>query len=252
MAEFSDYQMNWDAKIGVINISATVHLERDWHIVLPDSISFHTARITIGDKGTGVSEKDIVDMLDSGQPEEAAVKLAASEVDVIAFGCTAGSFLKGIGWDKTLAQKLEDACGGIPVVTTSTGLLSALETLNCKTITVASPYLEEVNIKEKAFLEGNGIQVLNIKGKQCADDHAIGAVTSEDFINLHLEMDSEKSDCAFITCTNSTSIEAIPYLEKKLGKPVLSSNQVTLWAALKKIGYKKPLKGWGILLEKYL
>ena len=252
MTEFSAYQIDWDVKIGVINIAATVHLERDWHIVLPKSVSFHTARVSIGENGDGVSEKDIVDMLDSGQPEDAARQLATSDVDVIAFGCTAGSFLKGIGWDKALAGKLEDASGGIPAVTTSTGLLKALKALNCKTITVASPYLEEVNIQEKAFLEGNGIKVLNIKGRYCVDDHEIAAVTSKEFIDLHLEMDSKEPDCAFITCTNSTSIEAIPYLEDKLGKPVLSSNQVTLWAALKKIGYKKPLKGWGILLEKYL
>ena len=241
---------NWEAKVGAIYIASSLTMEREWHIALSDSVSFHVARISLKDDNS--TEQGLIDMLESGQVEEAATKLASAEVDVIAFGCTAGSFIKGIEWDRMLAQKITEASGGIPSTTTSSGLLEALKELKCKTITVASPYLEELNLKEKMFLEGNGIKVINIRGKECLKDQDIAKITAEEYIELHMEMDSEASDCTFITCTNSNTIEAIPYLEEKLKKPALSSNQVTLWSALKKIGYKGSIKGYGTLLEKYL
>jgi maleate isomerase len=37
-------------------------------------------------------------------------------------------------------------------------------------------------------------------------------------------------------------------LEKELGKPVLSTSQVTLWHALKLAGYRHGVKGFGGLL----
>ncbi|SHJ25837.1 maleate isomerase [Dethiosulfatibacter aminovorans DSM 17477] len=240
----------WNARIGAIYISSSLTMEREWHMALPDDVSFHIARISLDDDNS--TEQGLIDMLESGQVEEAARKLASAEVDVIAFGCTAGSFIKGIKWDKDLAKKISDAAGGIPATTTSSGLLDAINTLGCKTITVASPYIDELNVKEKAFLEGNGIEVVNIRGKECLKDQDIAKVTAEEFVELHLEMDTPESDCAFITCTNSNSIEAINYLEDKLKKPVMSSNQVTLWSCLKKAGYKKSIPGYGMLLEKYL
>ncbi|WP_432666347.1 Asp/Glu racemase [Wukongibacter baidiensis] len=240
----------WDARIGAIYISSSLTMEREWHIALPDSVSFHIARISLD--GCDATEQGLIDMLESGQVEEAARKLASAGVDVIAFGCTAGSFIKGIEWDRKLSKRIEEVSGGIPATTTSTGLIEALRALDCKNVALATPYLEEINVKERAFLEGNGFNVVDLKGCHCLKDQDIARVTPQQFIDLHKEMDVEESDCGFISCTNSRSIEAISVLEKELGKPFLSSNQVTLWSALKTIGYKGSIKGYGVLMESYL
>ncbi|MDX1747133.1 MAG: hypothetical protein R3324_14445 [Halobacteriales archaeon] len=39
-----------------------------------------------------------------------------------------------------------------------------------------------------------------------------------------------------MSCTNFRTLEAIPLLERDLGKPVVSSNSATLWAALNLLG----------------
>jgi len=43
-------------------------------------------------------------------------------------------------------------------------------------------------------------------------------------------------------------IEAIDELERQLGKPVINSNQATLWACLKKLGIRHTDKRLGRLL----
>ena len=47
-----------------------------------------------------------------------------------------------------------------------------------------------------------------------------------------------EADGYFLSCTNTRMIETIPDLERDLGKPVINSNQATIWACLKKLGIK--------------
>jgi len=241
----------WDAKIGLIYVASSLTMEREWHMALPGSVSFHTARISFA--GCRSTECAINEAVSSGQIEEAAQKLGSCEVDVIAFGCTAGTFLRGISFDRELAERISAASGGIPTVTTSGSILTALDALKCRKVNVATPYVEELNVKERAFLEENGAEVLNLRGFQVVADQDIARVQPAQFIEQLIAFDNQDpADCLFISCTNSRSIESIHILESKLQKPVISSNQVALYGALKRIGYHKPIKGYGTLLEKYL
>ncbi len=241
-----------EKRIGVIYIASSLSLEREWPLVLPKEVSFHVTRITLED--ADATNEKLIEMLESGQVERAARQLASAEVDVIAFACTAGSFIKGAFWDRELANRITAAADGIPTTTTSGALLEALSTLKCKKINLATPYLDEINLLEKAFLENNGFEVKGLVGEQCLKDQDIYRVTPERFIEMHTEMFEEHPDvdACFISCTNSRTMEAIRVLEDELGIPVLSSNQVTLWSALKKAGFKGSIKGYGSLLERYL
>jgi len=40
----------------------------------------------------------------------------------------------------------------------------------------------------------------------------------------------------------------IDRLEQELGKPVITSNQATLWACLRAIKFNTPVSGYGVLL----
>ena len=150
-------------------------------------------------------------------------------------------------------QRISKAAGGVPTVTTSGSILTAMNALGCRSVNVATPYVEELNVKERAFLEENGIKVHNLQGFDVVGDQDIARVQPAQFAERLIAFDtSDPADGLFISCTNSRSIEAIQVLEKRLHKPVLSSNQVALYGALRAIGYKKPIHGYGILLEQYL
>ena len=44
-----------------------------------------------------------------------------------------------------------------------------------------------------------------------------------------------RADGYFLSCTNTTQIEAIETIERETGKPAINSNQATLWAAIRRM-----------------
>jgi maleate cis-trans isomerase len=64
---------------------------------------------------------------------------------------------------------------------------------------------------------------------------------------LAREADTDDADGMFISCTGLHVLDIIEMLEKDLGKAVITSNQVTLWSALKKLGVHEKIEGLGKL-----
>ncbi len=55
------------------------------------------------------------------------------------------------------------------------------------------------------------------------------------WVETTLDNARDEADGYFLSCTNTTQIEAIEELEAALGKPVVSSNQAVLWGAIKRL-----------------
>jgi maleate isomerase len=60
-----------------------------------------------------------------------------------------------------------------------------------------------------------------------------------------------EADAVILACGNWSTFSIIDQLERDLGKPVLTTNQVSLWHALK-IMDRKALGGLGVLLREQL
>jgi maleate isomerase len=58
-----------------------------------------------------------------------------------------------------------------------------------------------------------------------------------------------EADALLCSCTAWRSLEAVAELERCTGKPVISSNQASLWAAYRAIGLTPKITGFGRLLE---
>jgi maleate isomerase len=61
-------------------------------------------------------------------------------------------------------------------------------------------------------------------------------------------VDTPDADAMFISCTNLPTYDIIEPLEQALGKPVLTANQVTMWAALRLMGLQGIGTGQRLLL----
>ena len=55
--------------------------------------------------------------------------------------------------------------------------------------------------------------------------------------------DDPRSEAIFVSCTNLPTYDVIAPLEQELGKPVLTANQLTIWACLGRM--KLPMTGPG-------
>jgi maleate isomerase len=175
--------------------------------------------------------------------------LMSVEPGVIAYGCTAGSFLKGAADDQAMCARLINLTG-VPFLTTSSAVTEALRHLRVRRIAMATPYLDSVNEHEKRYLgESAGVEVVSMKGLNIVGNLPKGRLGPEVAAALVREVDHPEAEAIFISCTNFRTMEVLAPLEAELGKPVFSSNQATLWGAMRAANYHAHIRGYGLLLE---
>ena len=64
---------------------------------------------------------------------------------------------------------------------------------------------------------------------------------------LAKEIFTEDADAIFISCTGISVLDIIEPLEKDLKRPVITSIQVSMWAALRKLNVNEKIEGRGKL-----
>jgi len=232
----------WRARIGILVVASDVTCESELYRVIPDGVSIHTSRMRF----PGAVNAETCAQL-ALEAESAAELLVPACVNTIAFCCTSGSFIRGAGWDREIIEKIEKRFPDINVTTTSSAVLAAFQRLNVKKIAVATPYITEVNKALKTFFEGMAISVLNIEGLEIEGDQDVNNLSPETAYRLARKVDIPEADAVFISCTSVRTIEVIAALEKDLGKPVISSNQATIWHALRKARIPESIEGYGRL-----
>jgi maleate cis-trans isomerase len=179
--------------------------------------------------------------------ERAADELSSAHVDVIAFACTASSFVEGVEGEIELRDRMERA-GQTKAVTTSGSVAAALRMLGIRRVVVATPYLDQLNVLEKGFLEDEGVEILLISGMGIVDAFSIGKVTPQETYEFARRVWRDDADGMFISCTNLRTIDVLARLEDELGKPVVSSNSATCWGCLRALGCQETIEGYGRLL----
>ncbi len=146
---------------------------------------------------------------------------------------------------------MEDVTG-VPATTTTTAVLRALECLNVSRIAMATPYLDDVSQLEVDFFHKLGIEVTNWKGGGIVETADIQECSPDISYQRAKEVDNDRAEAIFISCTGFRSIENIAKLENELGKPVISANQATFADSLRILGINDVKEGYGSLFGEYL
>jgi maleate isomerase len=235
----------WRGRIGLMIPSSNTTMEPEFYRLAPEGVSIHTARMHLVE----ATPEELMEM--ERYSEEAARELMDAGINILVYGCTTGSLIGGLGFDLKLISKLE-SLSGLPVVATARAVIEALERLKVSNIVVATPYIDSLNIKEREFLEGNGFKVLKIRGLNIRRNLDIGRQDPTVAYRLVKEVFIQEAEAVFISCTNFRTIEVIDILERELKRPVVTSNQATMWATLKKLGISESIDGYGKLLKEYL
>jgi maleate cis-trans isomerase len=229
-------------RIGLMVPSSNTTVEPEFYRVLPRGVTLHTARLYL----TRIAPEAILQMVQDMETQ--AKLLASADVDVIVLGATAPSFLKGLGYDRELIGKIE-AVTGRRATTTSTALIEALRHVGARRIVLGSAYDEKVNGIAKAFLEASGMEVLATEGLALVDNLIVGRLSPDTAYDLAMKVNRPEADAIALSCTNWQTMDAIDRIERDTGKPVVSTTQATIWAALRAIGHTEPIEGYGRLLR---
>jgi maleate isomerase len=240
-----DGDFGWKARLGFVHPSRGWTPEHEWPRMLPRGVSYLVARMPL--KATTPEE-----LMKMGEYAiEGAMLLASANVDLICYGCTAETILQGIDYDKKLTDDLQKATG-IPAKTMAGGVVEALREFGARKLAVVTPYVEEINRREKVFLESIGFEVVYESGLGISDTVEIAKISPGTVYRLGREAVSKapEADIVFFSCGNLRTIEILSAIEKDTGKPAISSNQALLWASLRAVGVNDPIYGFGSLLER--
>lgn len=220
----------WRARVGLIIPSSNTTNEPEFAGVLPEGVSLHTARMYLTE-----NEPDELETM-TADVERCGELLATANVDVLAYGCTTGSLVKGSGYDEEIERRLEETTG-IVSVATAASIKRAFDALGVDRIAIATPYEQELDERERRFLEDAGYDVAEIRGLGIRMNTEVGAqplMRSYRQASDLIKRLSDAVDAIFISCTNYRTFETIPLLEEDTGVPVVTSNQATLWDALRR------------------
>lgn len=238
------------ARIGLIVPSSNTVCEPEMARLCPEGVATYSTRVLFEPTLDGLRKM-------KGHVKRAASELSSEGIcQIIAFCCTVGSLIEGVDIEKELIDLIEGNAG-TPAITTATAVKAALDALRVKKIAIATPYPREINQCEKEGLERQGYHVTTILGfhesipPKTFKNEMIGGLPPEAAYEIGLRVDEKENEAIFISCTNFRTIEILQKLEEATGKPVISSNQATLWYALRKLGLRDSIEGYGRLLEKY-
>jgi maleate cis-trans isomerase len=236
----------WRARIGVIVPPNNTVNETEFNRLKPEGVTYHFTRSPMHGNPSADNYVTLLNDVDVAVSE-----LTNAGVDLMAYGCTAGSMACPAD---LLIGKMEDV-GKVDAISTAGSILKALKALGVTSISMATPYTDETNAHEKEFFDDHDIEVLEMAGLALNTSpegvKKMSRVPPAEIYAHAKSVDHPDSQAILICCTDFGSLDVVPVLENELGKPVLTSNICTFWASLRAAGVKDQITGFGTLLAEH-
>ena len=230
-------------RIGLITLASDFRIEKDFNNVIYDkNIDLYCNRIKSYNPLTNESLKKMADDI----PKVTKEILPDQKLDCVAYGCTSGTIAAGY---KTILEKVNLVKPKTKVTTPITSAINAFKVLKTNKISIFTPYTDEINQSLISFFKRENIEISNLSYLDIASDLDIGKIDPNYLFETLVNIDLSQSDALFISCTALPVLSLIEDIEKKIGKIVLSSNQVLIWDTLKQVNLKDQILNYGELFK---
>jgi maleate isomerase len=178
--------------------------------------------------------------------DDAAGRLAPT-ADVIGFASTSTGYAIGYDRERALECRLT-AAAGVPVVSTCTSAVSGLRALDADSVALIDPrwFDAEVTDLGAAYVRRAGVDVAFAASADLAQDPDL--IQLDDVIDWISRNVPRTAGAVFVAGNGFRAAAAVRALEDRLGRPVLTANQVLLWALLAHARTRDRINGQGALL----
>jgi maleate cis-trans isomerase len=226
------------ARLGLIVPPNNTVSESEWASMMPPGVTMHAQRIRLNPLARSPEEQALLrDSL-----RDACSLFAEAEISAVIFGCTAPS---AINPRHEMEAMMQDTTG-LPSVTAAAAVVDAIVAVGAKKVVLISPFSAALTAHEAEFMTHEGIEVIGqhslghgtyAPGRKL-EIHRIPPAEVRDAV---LKVDHADADAIVLSGTNLVTFPVIEAIEALTGKPVISSNQAMLWAALRKVDVRDQL-----------
>lgn len=217
-------------RIGLAILDSDLNIEGDMRRLLPDSVETHAARViypkVVSPENMAIAAKGLDQAIDS---------LLAVRPIAIGWACTSGSFFAGKAGHDAIIGKMRERAGAIPVTTAAGSVVEALHVLKLRRPAVGTPYSQEMNRRLDTFLMENGLNAFPVIGlfPGPVDDYAMQDVEEQRIADFIMSLDRPDCDSIVMSCTGMPTATIAPAIERRVGKPVITSNLAILWNCMR-------------------
>ncbi|WP_147917435.1 maleate cis-trans isomerase [Ruania zhangjianzhongii] len=180
----------------------------------------------------------VPELLDLGSPgrlAEGARLLAPQHPQAVVWACTSGSFVYGPDGAEEQVDQLAQITG-VPTSSTSRAYLAALAALGLTRVAVAASYPDDVARLFADYLASAGVEVVSFSSAGIDTAAEVGNLSADEVTALAIGNDHADAQALLIPDTAMRTLAVLPELERRLGQPVLTANQVTIWEGLRLAG----------------
>ncbi len=231
-------------KVGLLALSTDLTIEKDFNSIcnkLPLDIFVNRIH-----NENPLTKENLLKMREQIQVITEKI-LPGEKINTLAYGCTSGTI--AIGEDE-VKNKIQLAKPDCYVTTPITSAIKAFKLMNIKKIAVFTPYPESVNKTISEYFYKKNIEVLSFGTFNLDLDSDFANIDPKYLSETLVNLDTSGVDALFISCTALPALQILNEVEKKINKPVFSSNQTLIWDTIRSVGYKNSIEGYGQLFKK--
>ena len=214
----------------------------------PERFTFHSARMRM----QRVSPEEFAAMNQEGL--RCAAELSDARVDLMSTACLVAIMAQGAGYHRQVEEDFRRVVaenGARCKVMTSAGApIEGLKKLGAKKISLLAPYIKPLTAKVVAYIEHEGIEVLDRISFEIPDNLEVGRRDPMRLLDDVKRLKIANADAVVLSaCVQMQSLPAIQAAEKMLGVPVTSTSVCTVRNMLDLLELEARVPNCGSLLQ---
>lgn len=213
----------------------------------PERFTFHSSRMRMH----RVTPEELAAMNKEGK--RCAAELADARVDVMSTACLVAIMVQGLGYHREVEadyRKIVADNGANSKVMTSAGaLIHGLKAMGARKISLMAPYMKPLTDKVVAYIEHEGIEVLDRICFEIPDNLQVGRRDPMQLLDDVKRLNTANVDVVVLSaCVQMPSLPAIQVAQEALGIRVTSTAVCTTRNMLDLLGLPAATPGFGALL----
>lgn len=219
------------ATLGLIVLKTDETIEHEFRVFVPsDGVALYHSRVQMASDVTaetlGRMREDI--------PRAASMLPETAPFDVIGYGCTSGATVIGPeGVAAGIRQPFPDTAVTEPL----SAARAAFQALGLRRIALLSPYIEPVSRALREAFQASGTEIAAFASFDEGRESVVARMTPRSLLAaIEQTVAGQQVDGVFMSCTNLRMAPVLAEAERRIGVPVLASNQVLAWHMMRLAG----------------